>query len=173
MTLQDYLDYFTEIATNHKLIGHTEQMRHVFRVDVHELSTSLRSGVHWPLLGIETPILSSMGNSYANPRWVYNGAILILEKASDKYYTTQVTLTDDKTLGIAKDIVAKMIKDRKDWDSTQKAFVLQGLELGSFDLETVPLGFGDFKGWRLSFQFNEPMPRFDISKWNNETNASL
>ncbi len=169
MNLSEYFDYFFKMAENHKLIGHTNQEKHAFLVELFSLEESLRSAVHWPLVAVETPMKESQNSTFANLRWSWHGAILILDKWSDQGDTTKGEEVDNRCLQIAEDFVAKMVKDRRDYSVANKAFVLEGLDAASLSIEVVPRGWGDFKGCRLSFDFGEPMARFDASKWNNES----
>ena len=172
--LTEYINYFRAVAENHKLIKHSAQTKRFVRVNIFELDNSLSVTMNYPLIALEKPYFQSGGDSRANMRWNKVGALLIMDKVGDKANFDAQHLAENKCVDIAQDIVAKMEKDARLYNAGQKDFVLPGLDHDSFTIEVIPAPLhGMLYGCRLSFRWNDPAPRFDIAKWDNETDYSI
>jgi hypothetical protein len=172
--LTEYIDYFRVVAQNHKLIKHSTQTKRFVRVNLFELDNSLSVSMNYPLLALEKPYFQSGGDSRANMRWNKVGALLIMDKVGDKGNFDAQHLAENKCVEIAMDIAAKMEKDARLYVNANKDFFLSGLDHDSFTIEVLPAPLHGFLyGCRLSFRWNDPAPRFDISKWDNETDYSI
>jgi hypothetical protein len=169
MNLTSYFQYLEEFAANHKEIGHTENTQRFFRVDIEELDNAFRSRANYPLVAALNPIFSSSAALSTNIRLNYQGSLLLLDNIKDKGDALDRKTKENKMLAIAIDFATKMINDRRSYDIANKAFVLEGLDFGSFNLELVPENYTSMCGVLLSFRFNDPFPQFDASKWNNES----
>lgn len=169
----DYYQYFETVAENHKQIGHKqldgngEPEDHFARVDMGELENDLVVKLKTPLLAVVSPTIEASGN-HSNPRWDVIGRVLILDHLQDQMDFAKVLELEEKCRQIAEDVAAKMMKDRKLWDEGNTQFVLPGLDETSFNIRFLHYEWRPMVGVMMSFNWNQPRERFDISKWNNE-----
>ena len=168
----EYSEYFETVARNHKGIGHTDQEKHFTHVEMGELENDLVARLKPVILAITAPSYQASGN-HANLRWTVSGGLFLLDKLEDQnnFDKAQELITGCRD--IAEDIQAKMIKDRKDWDAANKRHVLPGLEENSFQIRPLHFEWRPMVGVMMSFSWNHPRARFDLSKWNNETDYSI
>tara|TARA_R110002096_G_scaffold122409_1_gene265262 strand:+ start:3741 stop:4262 length:522 start_codon:yes stop_codon:yes gene_type:complete len=173
MNLSAYFDYLEEFATNHKEIGHTDNAKRFFRVDIEELDNAFRTRANYPLVAALNPIINSTAALSTNIRLNYQGSLLLLDQIKDKGDALERSTKENKLLAIATDFTTKLINDRRSYDIANKTFVLAGLDFGSFNLELVPDRYTSMCGVLLTFRFNDALPQFDISKWNNESKYTV
>jgi hypothetical protein len=172
--LTEYIDYFRVVAQNHKLIKHSTQNKRFVQVNIFELDNSLSLSMNYPLLALEKPSLQSGGDSRVNIRWNWAGALLVMDKVSDKANFEAQHLAENKCVEIAMDIAAKMEKDARLYVNPSKDFFLSGLYHDSFLIEIIPAPLHGFLyGCRLSFRWSVPAARFEISRWDNEIDYTI
>ncbi len=164
----EYSPYFKSIATNHKLIGHTDEEPHFTHVEMGELDSSVVVTLKPIILAITSPRYQATAN-HANLRWELSGSLFILDKLDDQYDFAEAQQLIEKCRGIAEDIQAKMIKDRKDWNAAAKQHVLPGLDENGFMIAPLHYEWRPMLGVMMTFKWNVPRAPFDTAKWNNET----
>lgn len=173
MDYQAYKDYFQAIAENHKQVKHSASNKRFFGINIFELEDSLQGKANFPFIGLERPNLNAEGRSFANLRWQHTGAILIVDKVSQRDPSSHDAVIQ-KCSEIAKDIVAKMVKDAKVYSDQDKDYVLPDLQHQSFNIEAMPAPLHGFMlGVRLSFAWGEGMEFFDVSKWDDEADYGI
>jgi|GEM_PF-3455984 len=169
MDLTAYFDYLKSFAVNHNSIGHTDDNKHYFRVDINELENAKRSVANYPAVAAMNPIYSVSGAISSNMRKQYQGNLIILDKITDKGDAIERTDKESALMEIAEDFISKFINDRKSFDEGEQGFALPGLDFNGFTTELIPESYTSLCGVLIGFRFNEPLKRFDASRWDNET----
>ena len=168
MTLQELEIYFQTTATNHK------QLKEFTWYTLEELTDRIHQDLQFPCLGLEEPLANTGGQGYANIRFNQNSAFMVFAKVDDSGDHDQIRTQKDLCASISKDVITKMIKDRKRWDAGEKDFVLPGLDHDGFTLEFMPqLLHGFIVGCRVTFRINEPMEEFTLDHWDNEMDFDI
>jgi len=158
--LNAYFQYLEDIARDHKSILHTVAEEHFFRTDIEELENALRSKINFPALAAMNPFIDGEAQALSNTRITWRGSFLLLDQVKDKGDFVDRNNKESALLEIAKDIIQKMINDRRN-------FTLPGLDISAFKMELVPERYVPLCGVLISFSYNEPLGQFDASRWNN------
>lgn len=167
MDLSAYFEYLEEFAGNHKSIGHTSDELHFFRTDVEELDNAKRSKIHYPAVAALNPTINTSAQISTNVRVQYQGAIVLLDRISDRGNNADRSAKEADLIAIVEDFITKFINDRRTYELSKKGYTLPGLNLGGFMIDLVPNTYTSVCGVMLSFNWNEPLKQFDASKWNN------
>ena len=129
-----YRDYFNNIHTSHVDIAS------FLYADLAKILSRQSDSYEYPLLIAETPTVKFLENGTEQMR----GAFIIIDR-SDYGDRTDQEDAQDRTYEIARDIIAKMRKDKK--NGTLTAFEASEHELEPIDTLTLD---GDI-GWRYEF----------------------
>lgn len=169
----EYHDYFETVAQNHKLIAHDPADRIAFaHKEIGELEGLSRAKMHYPALILFTPSYHSYGTE-ANQRWRVMGGIAVVDRVErDPSYRVWIE-TMNAMIDICQDIRAKMEKDRKLYDVSNKQFALPGLEQDAWDIRPLHKDWEPLTGGLMKFAYNLPARHFDLSRWNNEQDYSI
>jgi len=167
MNIEKYFAYLEELATQHVEIGHALGTPKFFRVNINELDNAFKGRVGWPLLAAMDPLVNTEAQIESNMRLSIRGSVLILDRLNDKGDFAARLALEQKCFAIARDIILKMLNDRKSYALANKSFVLPGIDLNSFDIELVPDTYTGFAGCLLNFKWNHPLGQFDASRFAN------
>lgn len=166
MNVQDYFDYLEDLATRHMDIHHRLNTPRFYRVDIEELQNAIGRKTEWPILAAMNPLMSVETQAASNMRLAIRGSVLILDRLEGKKDFAQRLTVEQKCFAIARDLILKMVNDRKSYDLENKAFALPGLDFNSFDIELVPDRYSGFAGCLMQFKWNHPLGQFDASRFD-------
>ena len=163
LNVAKYISYFKNLATQHKEIGHTEEEKHFFRMNIEEVLTGLRSDINLPALILESfegrLVDKKSDNNLANRE----GAFMILKKVEvDNFDQENEFLDDSERIGL--DIIKRMRRD-------SKTNPIQDRILKRFDYDGVSWGkvgpvFDNYYGYRFIFRLQDfENMKFDPDKW--------
>lgn len=167
-----YYEYMESIARNHKEIGHTDAEPHYAHIEIGELDNLTTKQMSFAALAAMSPTYQMQGN-HSNLRWEVQAGVFVIDKVERSGYFEVWKQTQEKCRRIADEIRAKMVKDRKLYELNNQAFALPGLDETSFQIRSLAMEYDPMAGVMLTFRYNEPAERFDLSKWNNETDYSI
>ena len=165
MNVEEYFAYLEDLATRHVAIGHSTSAPRFYRVNIEELDNAIGRKAEWPLLAAMNPLMNTEAQIESNMRLSIRGSVLILDRLEDKGDFAARLAIEQKCFGIARDLILKMLNDRKSYALANKSFVLPGLDLNSFDIELVPDTYTGFAGCLLNFKWNHPLGQFDASRF--------
>jgi hypothetical protein len=169
-TYTQFIAYFEKAAEHHLKVQHTQSSPRFFALDLMQITEALQHQDAMPAIGLERPYINGRGN-HANIRLNKMCALMVFDRCYDPRDNTEVELAYQNCYEIAKDLMAKMLKDAKLYDQDLEDYVLPGLDPQSFNMETMPQGIvadSTVVGVRLSFVFDEPLELFDPEKWSDE-----
>jgi len=173
MNVEAYFEYLEDLATRHVDVQHSLSTKRFFRVDFEELDDAIGREAHWPLLAALNPLMNVEAQAASNMRLAIRGSVMILDRLPGKRDFAQRLAVEQKCFAIARDLILKMVNDRKTYDLENKAFALPGLDFNSFDLELVPERYTGFAGCLLQFKWNHPLGQFDASRFDGVENYEL
>lgn len=167
MDLKKLTAYFEQIAKEHKEIKHSSENKRFVRLNIFELENTIRTTAQFPMIVMEKPYIPSEGK-WANPRDIWRGGIMVIDKSTDKANFTKLLNTEDRCLEICRDIAARMINDRKIYGYSKDSTAwLQGLRLEAMNIELMTKPMHDMLyGARLNYEFMIDSKPFDENVWD-------
>ena len=168
MTHSDYIAFFEDLATRHKLLLHSGSEKHFVRANIEELITGLRSKVAWPCLVLESYELNLVDNKSDDIYLVPTGAFTILTKVQRDNYD-QENEAINTCMGIGLDIISAMRKDYRNMGTTavSAARTIKYFDPGTVKAYKVGPVMESCFGYRFEFQLGNPQSlAYDNTKWN-------
>lgn len=156
MNLQQYEDYFIDIATHHTQILHQDaDYERTFKRDsIDVLISSMRGDLavdkRFALI-LENPEGSLYDGGSDNPRDIQRGAFWIIKNIAKGDITAdKVVRTQAKAIAIS--VISKI---RNDWRKCTKTPFLKALDINSINYHPVGPVMDNCVGYRCEFAFNE------------------
>jgi hypothetical protein len=173
MNVEKYFAYLEDLASRHVEIHHRPDGPHFFRVAINELQNAIGRKAQWPILAALNPIMATETQGASNMRLSIRGSVLILDRLEGKMDFAQRLEVEQKCFAIARDVILKMVNDRKSYDLDGNTFALSGLDFNSFEMELVPDTYNGFAGCLLQFKWNYPLGQFDASRFDGVETYTL
>jgi hypothetical protein len=159
MELQAYTDYFLDIATRLKEIGHTEARKRFTRFNIEEVFSGLRSTLD--LNNFCLCLESFEGNLGANNYdQVFDNntcAFMIVKNCGNDNFVMETQICDQaKVIGMK--VVAKMAFDAERRQRGLAPVALKNFDINSVQYEKVGPIFDNCFGYRFTFQVYDSLP---------------
>lgn len=154
MNYRDIINYFENLATSHK------EIKQSYHGDYRQILEAELSKIIYPALWIESPEARLIGD--INSKEMVWDCVLVVLISDNARNFQAANVNIDKSLGIAMDLLSRLMKD---YDED----VLIGFNVDSVTLDLVWSENPDNnQGWRISFTINTKEPRlcYDESKWD-------
>ncbi|MCD4681127.1 MAG: hypothetical protein K8S00_12150 [Bacteroidales bacterium] len=110
----EIIAYFENIARKHVAIGHTDEEKHFFRLELDEVLTGLNSKINFPALileGYDFDFTDSRSDNVIKNR---SGAFILLDHCRDNHDFDRIHQIWDNLEEIGDDILIKILKDKRD-----------------------------------------------------------
>ncbi len=163
--ISSYIEYFRQIATEHK------EINGFYMMDINEILDGLRSTVRYPALILENLSGSYMASNLDNPLEVINGGFLIIDHLPNPDdFQGEVAIIDQMKL-IGQQVIARMLHDKMKCEPlTEKA--IPGFDINTVTFEVVgPLFNNDF-GVIMNFRIIDLVDLFiNELLWENFING--
>lgn len=156
MTYTELTTYFNAIATNHKEIGHTEETKRFFRMNIEEILSGSRTVTHYPFLVLENFEQRLGASALDNIQKYQTVAFMVLDKVAIDNFDAQDEVMQS-TLNICEQIVAKIKKDMLDYKSRASGYteLIKDLNVNNISFNAVSNVFDNCYGYRVTFTINE------------------
>ncbi len=163
-TFTEYVQYFENIAKNHKSIRHSQGNKHFFKIELEELMTGLRSSINYPALVIEGYDFRYQDAASDNVLKTRHCAFDILLKPKNTGDFEEIYSLYAEAEAIADDIV-NLMSFHKRWRTHS---IVAEIDLNS--IEALPInGFVENAvGYRVSFEMQSGHNTdVELTKWIN------
>lgn len=155
MTIEQYDDYFKEMASRMSAIRHSESNPRYANYHIEEVIVGLRSNLDMTqfcfLQEDITGQIQSKADESVND--LQTGAIMIVKHVPHDDFEGERTVLN-RSLQLAKQVAAMMIADRRAAINGQKPAYLRALNISGFYYEKAQNVFDHCFGYRLEFQYN-------------------
>ncbi len=160
MTFDFYVQYFKTIAETHKDIGHTDQEKHFYRLNISEVQNTLRSIVPGKVFMLESYEGQLIDQRSDNVRDEQLCAFMILGHVPPGDFDQEnIILGECKRIGF--EVISKLYKDKKD-----NVAELRGFDIGSVHYMKVGPIFDNYFGYRFTHSINDKANvAYDPAKW--------
>lgn len=159
--ISDYINYFEDIARQHKDIAHTDIEKHFFRMESAEIVNGLTSDVNWPIMVLEAYDISYRSKNTNNILKSHNGAFMILMKPDSEQDFDSIHEIWEKCEIIGSDIITRIYNDRF---SVQEPVVR--FDMNSVEAHPVATDIEGSYGYRFTFSMiNRQDHIVDTDKW--------
>lgn len=163
--VEAYLEYFRQIAREHYQIRHSETEKHFFMMDITEVLNSLKSGIRYPAMILNSLSGNIFDKKEDNILDVINAGFLVLDISKNiEDYAREMQIMHS-TKQICMDIIARLKFDQ------QNCVELSELAIPGFDPDRVKyqsIGpvFDNCFGWHFTFPILDHLDlEYDPDKW--------
>jgi hypothetical protein len=157
--ISSYIEYFRQIATEHK------EINGFYMMDINEILDGLRSTVKYPALILENLSGSYMASNLDNPLEVINGGFLIIDHLPNPDDFHGEVAIIDRMKQIGHQVITRMLHDHLKCELlAEKA--IPGFDINNVIFETIgPIFDNDF-GVLFTFKMNVIVElQYDSSHW--------
>lgn len=161
----DVVEYFRTVATELKVIGHSETETHFCRINMDEVFGGLKTKMKFPALIMEAPDFFIYDEHSDNELKGLNIGFMVVQKVQPGNFEKEEQALDLMEEAVT-DIVSRMRKEHREYSTA-------GIISKSFQENTVrwskvgPLWENCF-GWRVTLQvMNAQDFSYDETKWNS------
>ena len=166
MILNDYINYFRNIAVQHYRIGHQVagetgdsrpgKMRFASYNAADVISKSLRTKVGFPALLTEVYDWDTKGSTVYDVKNNFIGGFMVLDHANAKDYADEQRALNT-TEGIMHEILWRIWQDHYGPDKDRCQTPFQHLDMNLSVIAVGPVFDNEF-GWRVEFSFRPKLP---------------
>ena len=166
-TFNDLISYFENIAAKHKNIGHTEEEKHFFRMEIDEVLAGInRTDVNYPMLILEGYGFAFTDNRSDNLLKNREGAFMVIDHIPDLSDHDLIHQKWDEIEEIITEILIKIKIDKRN----PLTPVVRNFDFESVNGSLILNEIGNDVGIRVTYTITSPTTNeINPDKWIEET----
>jgi hypothetical protein len=158
----DLVDYFRQIASEHKSIQHTATNKHFFRFELDEVLSGIANNLKYPAMILEGYEVDYSESSSDNISRLRSGAFWIIGKVSDIKDFDRIHQVWDECEEIGNDILVRIRADKE----SRTVPAVRGFDISSCIAQPLSLAATGQHGMRFTFSIRSTVNSDkDSSKW--------
>jgi hypothetical protein len=139
--ISSYIEYFRQLATEHK------EINGFYMMDINEILDGLRSTVKYPALILENLSGSYMASNLDNPLEVINGGFLIIDHLPNPDDFQGEMALIDRMKQIGHQVIVQMLYDKMKCEPLAEKAIL-GFDINTVNFEVIgPVFDNDYGIW--------------------------
>lgn len=157
----DLIAYFELLATQHKSIGHSDNEKHFFRLELEEVFEQEKPGIGYPALVLEGYGISYSDQGSDNVQKSRSGAFILLDRVEDPNDFDLKHEKWDELERIGDDLLVRMLSDKR----SHQVAVVRDFSINETDGALLQTDLNEV-GVRYTYRLSSPLINdVDTERW--------